>query len=124
MKKHSTPRSLAIAGSLLVVIAGGLLVVRSSHASANAVPTATVNKGEFVEYLQIRGEIKARNSKQLTAPSSSGDLQIIKLLRTGTQVKKDDVVAQFDTTTLQRTLEQRRTDLNSADAELRKIQAH
>ena len=38
-------------------------------------------------------------------------------------MKKDDVVAQFDTTTLQRTLEQKRTDLNSAEAEIKRIQA-
>jgi RND family efflux transporter MFP subunit len=76
-----------------------------------------------VEYLSIRGEIKARRSSTLTAPSAAGDLQILKLARTGQQVKAGDVVIQFDPTTLQRTLEQKRTDLASAEATIRKQEA-
>ena len=116
-------RSAGLFAALAIIIVAGLLFVRSSNATSSAIPTAEVRRQEFVEYLQIRGEIKAQNSKQLMAPSSSGDLQLVKLLHTVTQVKKDDVVAQFDTTTLQRTLEQKRTDLNSAEAEIRRIQA-
>jgi len=123
MSRRYTKRSLGLFAAFAIIIGAGLLVVRSSNATSNAIPTAEVRKQEFVEYLQIRGEIKAQNSKQLTAPSSSGDLQLVKLLHTGAQVKKDDVVAQFDTTTLQRTLEQKRTDLNSAEAEIKRIQA-
>src|SRR4029077_1019688 len=62
-------------------------------------------------------------STTLTAPSAAGDLQILKLARTGQQVKAGDVVIQFDTTTLQRTLEQKRTDLASAEAQIRQQEA-
>jgi multidrug efflux pump subunit AcrA (membrane-fusion protein) len=99
------------------------LTVRSSHAASTGLPTAEVRRGDFVEYVSIRGEIKARDSKMLTAPSAAGDLQILKLAATGKQVKTGDVVVLFDTTTLQRTLEQKRTDLASAEAEIRQQQA-
>src|SRR5207245_282690 len=69
------------------------------------------------------GEIKATRSKALNAPSGSGDLQILKLVKTGSQVKQGDVVAQFDTTTLQRTLEQKQSDLKTADAEIERQRA-
>jgi RND family efflux transporter MFP subunit len=99
------------------------LSVRSSHAVATSVPTAEVRRGEFVEYLTVRGEIKAGKSKTLTAPSAAGDLQILKLAHTGQQVRAGDTVVQFDTTTLQRTLEQKRTDLASAEAQIRQQEA-
>src|SRR5689334_2016131 len=111
-------------GGFILVLAGVVFVsVRSSHAAATAIPTAEVRRGEFVDYLSIRGEIKARDSKTVTAPSAAGDLQILKLAHTGQQVKPGDVIVQFDTTTLQRTLEQKRTDLASAEAEIRQQEA-
>jgi len=123
ISKFLKPRWPLAALFFLMVAAAIFFSVRSSHASSSGVPTAEVKRGEFVEYLSIRGEIKARQSKTLTAPSSSGDLQIVKLAKTGQSVKAGDVVVLFDTTTLQRTLEQKRTDLASAEAEIRQQEA-
>jgi HlyD family secretion protein len=123
MKRLLNRRGITVTAILAVIVAGGSFAARSVNAKANAIPTAEVRRGEFVDYLKIRGEIKARNSKVLTAASGSGDLQIIKLVHTGDQVKKDDVVIQFDTTTLQRTLEQKQTDLKSAEAEIQRQRA-
>jgi HlyD family secretion protein len=105
---------LALAGLLLAGV--GALALRRT--SAPNLPTAEVKLGEFVDYVQIRGEIKALHSVQLTAPSIAGDLQIVKLVPTGTMVKAGDVVVQFDTSTLQRTLEQKQSELKSAEADI------
>lgn len=107
----------------IVILTIGFFFVKSTGAAGPAVPTAEVSKGDFVEYLQVRGEIRARKSKVINAPSSSGDLQIVKLVPTGTVVKKDDIVAQFDPTTLQRTLEQKRSELRQAEAEIERQRA-
>src|SRR6266404_5819239 len=123
MKRLLNKRGITVIAIVAVIVAGGSFAARSVNAKANAIPTAEVRRGEFVDYLKIRGEIKALYSKVLTAASGSGDLQIIKLAHTGTQVKKDDVVIQFDTTTLQRTLEQKQTDLKSAEAEIQRQRA-
>jgi RND family efflux transporter MFP subunit len=89
------------------------------RATVPSIPAADARLGEFVDYISVRGSIKALRSIQLTAPSSvGGDLQIIKLVPTGTIVKKGDVVVQFDTTTLQRTLEQKQSELKSAEADI------
>ena len=117
-------RRWLLAVVLLAGLGAAFLVnVRSSHAASTGIPTAEVRRGEFVDYLSIRGEIKARKSSTLTAPSSAGDLQILKLAHPGQQVKTGEVVVQFDTTTLQRTLEQKRTDLASAEAQIRQTEA-
>ncbi|HUQ50509.1 MAG TPA: efflux RND transporter periplasmic adaptor subunit [Terriglobales bacterium] len=123
MAKIPKQRKLAILVAAVVIPAGAFLFVRTTGAAGPSVPTAEAKRGDFVEYLQIRGEIKARNSKILVAPSGAGDLQIIKLAKMGTQIKKDDVIVQFDPTTVQRTLEQKRSELKSADAEIDKQKA-
>ncbi|MDR3676089.1 MAG: efflux RND transporter periplasmic adaptor subunit [Acidobacteriota bacterium] len=102
----------------LVVVAGLTFgAVRFSRA-VPLIPTAIVQRGEFVEVVQFRGHVTAQKSIQLKAPSVAGDIQIIKLARTGTAVKKGDVVAQFDTSKLLDTLNQRRSDMKQADAEI------
>jgi len=120
LKKPQLLIALLVVGVTAAVVAFG---TRSSHAASTQLPTAEVRRGDFIEYLSIRGEIKAEQSVTLTAPSAAGDLQILKLAKTGDQVKVSDVVVQFDPTTLQRTLEQKRTDLASADAEIRQQEA-
>ncbi len=112
--------ALASTGTFLLVAVGAVALHRSS---APQIPTAEVRRGEFVDYIQIRGEIKALNSVQLTAPSVGGDLQIIKLVPTGTLVKKGDIVVEFDTGNLQRTLEQKQSELKSAEAEIERSRA-
>ena len=102
-------------GAFLLVAIGALALHRGAVPN---VLTAEVKRGEFVDYVQVRGEIKALHSVQLTAPSIAGDLQIVKLTPTGTQVKAGDVVVQFDTSVLQRTLDQQRSVLRSAEADI------
>jgi multidrug efflux pump subunit AcrA (membrane-fusion protein) len=107
-----------------LVVAAGVTFggVRFSRA-VPVIPTATVQRGEFIEAVQIRGRVKAEKSVLLKAPSVTGDIQIIKLARTGTAVKKGDVVAQFDTSKLVDTLNQRRSDMKQADAEIEQERA-
>jgi RND family efflux transporter MFP subunit len=100
---------------VLLIAAAGFAFRRTSLPK---VPTVEAKRGEFIEYIPIRGDIKALRSIQLAAPSIAGDLQIIKLPPMGAMVKKNDVVVQFDTTTLQATLDQKRSELKSAEADI------
>jgi RND family efflux transporter MFP subunit len=88
-----------------------------------ALPSAESRLGEFVEALQIRGEIKASKSITLTAPAEAGDLRILTLARGGTAVKKGDVIVEFDGSTVTRTLEEKQTELRGYEAEIEKVQA-
>lgn len=106
---------LAVIAAVLAAGAGGLAFRTSA---APAVPVAVVKRGEFVDYVQIRGDVKALHSIQLNAPSIAGDLQIVKLVPTGTMVRKGDIVVQFDASNLQRTLDQKRSELKSAEADI------
>ena len=115
-------RWVVLVAGLLVVAGVGTLKLRMPKA-APRINTAEVKRGEFVENVQVRGELKALRSIVLTAPSGAGDIQIIQLVKNGTQVKKGDIVVQFDTSTLQRTLDQKLSELKTAEGEIERIKA-
>ncbi len=115
-------RWIAVAAAAIAVAGGSYGAVRLSR-NAPQVPIATVQLGEFVDYVQIRGQISATKSVMLTAPPVTGDIQIIKVVRTGTAVKKGDVVVQFDVTKLRDTLNQKRSEMKQAEAEIEQARA-
>ena len=86
-------------------------------------PTAEVTRGEFVDALELRGEIRPLRSVVLSSPMQSGELQILKLATNGTKVKAGDVVVQFDGTTLQRTIQEKQSELKQANAEIEQANA-
>jgi HlyD family secretion protein len=86
-------------------------------------PTALVTKGPFVDTLEIRGEIRPLKSIVLSSPMQSGELQILKLAKSGTMVKPGDVVVRFDPSTLERTIQEKQSELKQADAEIEQAQA-
>src|SRR3984893_18936028 len=74
-------------------------------------PTAEVKRKEFVDYLEVKGEVKALRSAIIAAPYSAGDLQIMKLAANGAKVKKGDVLVEFDNTTIKQKLAQDQSEL-------------
>jgi multidrug efflux pump subunit AcrA (membrane-fusion protein) len=104
-----------------VVAAGAFAAARRS--AVPDLPTALVARGPFVDTLEIRGEIRPVKSVVLSSPMQSGELQILKLAKSGTMVKPGDVVVQFDPSTLQRTMQEKQSELKQADAEIEQAQA-
>ena len=116
------PRNAAVTAvvALIVAVVGFAAVGRGS---APDLPTIDVARGEFTDMLEIRGEIRPLRSVVLASPMQAGELQIIKLAKSGTMVKPGDVVVQFDGTTLQRTIQEKQSELRQADAEIEQQRA-
>ena len=114
-------RSLAAIAVLVVVVAGVFAAV--GRGSAPDLPTVEVKRGEFVDALELRGEIRPLRSVVVSSPMQSGELQILKLAANGTKVKAGDVVVQFDGTTLQRTIQEKQSELKQANAEIEQANA-
>jgi HlyD family secretion protein len=100
-----------------------VLALAAAGCSNRDIPTAPVTRGEFVEWLQFRAEVKAARSITLRAPMDAGELRIVKLLPTGTAVTAGEVVAEFDTSTIARTVDEKRTEVNGLQAEIDKARA-
>jgi multidrug efflux pump subunit AcrA (membrane-fusion protein) len=112
-----------VAGLALAVAFAGMSGVFGRGAAVD-VPTTAIVKGEFIDYLQVRGEVKAVRSIPLTVPTTGGgDLQILELAKNGMNVKKGDVVVRFDPMTVERTLNDRRSDFKQAEEEIAKTRA-
>jgi RND family efflux transporter MFP subunit len=105
-----------------VIVLGLMVVSGITYGAARytrvapTIPTATVQRGEFLESVKFHGRVIAEKSVQIKAPAITGDIQITFLARTGIAVKKGDVVVKFDTAKLQDTLNQRRSDMKQAEA--------
>src|SRR5438309_4744214 len=116
-------RAIVIPALLVLAAASVAGVARLRRDRTPSLPTAAVTKGTFIDYLQLRGEIRPIHSVILTAPSSGADLQIIDIAKNGASVNPGEVVVQFDTTTQQRTLEQKQSELKQAESEIEKAES-
>ena len=115
-------RAVAI---VLVSLGGSAIVWGTVHLGRRApsVPTIEVSRGDFLDSIQFRGEIKALRSVTISAPADAGDLQIVKLSPEGTPVKPGDVVVEFDESKTEQDLAQYRSTLKSAEAEIAQARA-
>ena len=123
-KKKRIRYILALVVFLVLAGAGGIVLsTRKSSAKIPSVPSAEVILGDFVDYVELRGEVSVRSSSVISAPYEAGDLQILKLARSGSQVQKGDVAVEFDPTSLQRTAEQAQSSLKQVEAEIARANA-
>ena len=109
---------------LIVLVASSALLgaVRYSNRSPS-IPTLVVKRGDFIDALQFRGEVKALKSVTIVAPAEAGDFQIISIAADGTPVKKNDVVVEFDRTKTAQDVAQYKSTLKSAQAEIDQARA-
>ena len=86
-----------LAGAGLLIGGAAVASVRFGR-DVSSVPTGDVTRGDFEEYVKIRGEVKAKRSLSIHAPHTHGgvgDPQIVKIAKTGTVVKKGDLVVEI-----------------------------
>ncbi len=118
-KKRS---AIGIAALLLAASLGLFAYVRSTRREPN-LPAYQVQRSEFLDVLQFRGDLKALRSVTISAPPDVGMLQILKIAPDGSQVKKGDVVVEFDPSKTRQDLEQDKSVLKSADAQIEQARA-
>lgn len=114
-RKSRKPVLLSVGALLICGVAFGSYRV---FGSAPKFPLGEVQRKDFVDYVEVKGQVKALRSDIITAPYSAGDLQIIKLTANGDKVKKGDVLVEFDTTPMKQKLAQDQSVLKSAEAEI------
>lgn len=121
--QKSSSRKKAVAGTFVVLVGGLVFGAFRLASSAVNLPTADVKRKEFVDYLEIKGEVKAIRSAVIAAPYGAGDLQIIKLVANGTKVKKGDSLVEFDATSVKQKLAEDQSAVKSAEAEIQQSRA-
>jgi HlyD family secretion protein len=122
LRRLPSGRVLAIV-ALVAAIATGGFAMATRAGTVPDVPTVAVTKGEFVDYLQVRGAIRPAKSIVLAAPMQAGELQIVKLAKNGGAVNPGDVLVEFDGTSLRQRMQEKQSELKQADAEIAQVQA-
>jgi HlyD family secretion protein len=119
--RNGRKRAFFIA-SVPVILVLGVGAFKLAKPAAN-LPTAQVQRKEFVDYLEIKGEVKAQRSVIIAAPFNAGDLQILNLVANSAKVKKGDRLVEFDATTVKQKLAQDQSAVKSAEAEVQQSRA-
>jgi len=117
--KHKRAVVFAVVPAVLILGFGAFRLARP----APSLPTASVQRKEFVDYLEIKGEVKARRSVVIAAPYNAGDLQILTIATNGAKVKKGDALVEFDATSVKQKLAQDQSAVKSAEAEVAQARA-
>jgi RND family efflux transporter MFP subunit len=112
-----------VALTVLTIVGLAAVLGWATRGVAPSLPTAVVERGTFVDAVQIRGEIKAGRSITIIAPADAGDLRITKLVRTGTLVKKGDVLIEFDASTVTRTVEEKQSEMRGFEAQIEQVRS-
>lgn len=111
-----------VAGLTTVLVAAGLIgscAMRSTSTrttSDTEVPLGTVQRTNVQVRVTAMGELRSTKTETImTPPIAGGTLQIVHLLKTGTQVKAGDVVVEFDPSEQEYNLAQSRSDYEQAE---------
>lgn len=101
---------------IVIPAAAGLLLLLFlffSSDDSGSIAAAPVRKGPFSVSIIVSGELRAKRSFTLTTPRVRyGQMQLVYLLPEGTSVKTGDVIVQFATTDVDKTISDRENDLN------------
>ncbi len=110
----------------------GLIVVASAALTAAGLqlygpspvelPTAQVERRDFLRTVRSRGELKSAESVQVTAPQTP-DLQIVELAENGKPISEGDVVVRFDESAQEDMLIERQTAVRQVDSEIEQAEA-
>ena len=115
---------ITIAVAVVLVVAVAVVVGRIVFATkdevdssnAQAIKTATVERGDIAVTIDATGTIKPLNIVEVSSKASGKILEL--KVDAGDYVEKDDIIAVIETTYVQISLEQAQADLQSAKARL------
>src|SRR5262249_8499264 len=121
--KKKWVRAVAVVAAVLLLGLGIAFSLQQLRPAARPIPTTRVQNGTLELDINTVAEPHTPHSSMVVAPSVSGTLQIVHLLKTGATVKAGDAVVEFDPSEQEFNLEQSRSQLAEAEQEITKAKA-
>jgi HlyD family secretion protein len=121
--KKKWVRAIVVVAAVLLLGLGIAFSLQQLRPTAKTIPATRVQKGTLELDINTVAELHTPHSSMVVAPSVSGTLQIIHLLKTGAAVKAGDVVVEFDPSEQEFNLEQSRSQLAEAEQQITKAKA-
>ena len=128
MKKNATVnkkwlRAIFVTAMILLLGFAIAFALRELQPAAKVIPTTRVQRGTLELDINTVAELHTPHSSMVVAPQVNGTLQIVHLLKTGTAVKANDVIVEFDPSEQEFNLEQSRSQLAEANQQIAKAKA-
>ena len=86
------------------------------------IPTARIERRDFVTTVSSRGELKSSKSVQIAAPQTP-DLKIVRLAESGKPVSRGEVVVEFDAAAQEDLYVERDTEVRQVESEIKQAEA-
>lgn len=112
-------RSVAIVATSAAATATALLLYGPAPPE---LPTALVERRDFVRTVRSRGELKSAQSVQIVAPQTP-DLKIVRLAPNGRPIRSGEIVVQFDESAQEDALVERQTQVRQVNSEIEQAEA-
>lgn len=110
----------------------GLIVAGTAAITASAMmfygpappelPTAVVERRDFLRTVTSRGELKSAQSDQIVTPQTP-DLKIVELAENGRPIRQGEIVVRFDESAQEDLLVERETQVRQVDSEIKQAEA-
>lgn len=114
-------RTIFGAGAIALLL---LIIFGLGGSDESALASYTAKRGEFLVSVTESGEIRAANSVTLQAPRTQyPQLQIVYMIPEGTTVKQGDVVVQFATKDVDKTIADKESELSMLLSDLARLKA-
>jgi multidrug efflux pump subunit AcrA (membrane-fusion protein) len=107
----------AVIGAAFVYLGWGYF-----QPAALEIPTARVERRDFITTVSSRGELKSAQSVQVMAPRTP-DLKIVQLVETGSRISRGDIVVKFDAAAQEDRLLEQETSLRQVESEIKQLEA-
>jgi len=111
-------RQIIVVGAALVGLVAIILLTGSFGNRWEELEFYTVEEGEFILDVVVRGELKSERSRSVTVPSVRGQTQLVWLVEEGSRVEPGEVVARIDLTDLENQRDQRQQQLENEQSNL------
>ncbi|HUG80295.1 MAG TPA: efflux RND transporter periplasmic adaptor subunit [Bryobacterales bacterium] len=107
---------------LVAVVALAYAALQFWGPASREVPTARVERRDFVRTIRARGDVKSQKKTPITAPQTP-DLRIVRLAADGKVIKRGEVVVEFDSAALEERYAERLTEVRQVESEIIQAQA-
>ncbi len=119
IRKLSWLRSALVVAGTAGLTAAGMMLYGPAPPD---LPTAQVERRDFLRTVTSRGELKSALSVQVVAPQTP-DLKIVELAENGRPIAAGDVVVRFDEAAQEDNLIERQTQVRQVDSEIEQAEA-
>jgi multidrug efflux pump subunit AcrA (membrane-fusion protein) len=124
MAENATTKRRWLRGGLLALLGAAVTLAAMNlyTPAAREVPTARVERRDFLDTVRARGEVKSARSAKVVTPATP-NLTIVRLAENGKPIKKGEIVVAFDSSAQEDQFIERRTTVREVDSEILQAEA-